>query len=129
MTQLSAFEDKRALTFEDFKRENGEVYWWASDLLKMVGYKDLGAFEKVLDRATKAMISLGIPHYSNIQLAEREVDGVGTKDFKLTRFACYLAVMNGDRRNPRWLLLRSISLNKPGSSSCMWRARPKWIVC
>ena len=99
MSQLSAFEPT-PLSFEDFRNENGEVYWWASDLLKMVGYKDLPSFEKVLDRATKAMISLGIPHYANIHIAEREVDGVMSKDFKLTRFACYLAVMNGDPKKP-----------------------------
>jgi len=100
MTQLSAFDDQKPLTFEDFKNENGEVYWWASDLMRMVGYKDMPAFEKVLDRATKAMVSLGIPHYTNIIHHEREVDGVKTKDFKLSRFACYIAVMNGDPRKP-----------------------------
>lgn len=99
MSQLSAF-DPSPVTFEDFKRENGNAYWWASDVLRMVGYKDMLSFEKVLDRATKAMISLGIPHYANIQLAERNVDGVKTKDLKLTRFACYLAVMNGDPKKP-----------------------------
>lgn len=100
MTQLSAFDDQPALTFEDFKNENGDVYWWASDLARMVGYKDVPSFEKVLDKATKAMISLGIPHYKNIVVSEREIDGVKTKDFKLTRFACYLAVMNGNPQKP-----------------------------
>lgn len=100
MTQLSAFEDQRALTFEDFKNENGEVFWWASDLMRMVGYKDMASFEKVLDRATKAMVSLGIPHYKNIVHFEREVAGATTNDFKLTRFACYIAVMNGNPQKP-----------------------------
>ncbi|MBK7384484.1 MAG: damage-inducible protein [Flavobacteriales bacterium] len=99
MSQLSAF-DPTPLSFEDFRHDNGDVYWWASDLLKMVGYKDMLSFEKVLDKATKAMISLGIPHYKNIVLAERDVDGVRTKDFKLTRFACYIAVMNGNPSKP-----------------------------
>lgn len=99
MTQLSAF-DPSPPTFEDFRNENGDVYWWATDLLKMVGYKDLPSFEKVLDRATKAMISLGIPHYRNIIMVEREANGIHVKDFKLTRFACYLAVMNGDPKKP-----------------------------
>lgn len=99
MSQLSAF-DPSPLTFEDFRHENGDVYWWASDLMKMVGYKDMPSFEKVLGRATKAMISLGIQHYDNIRLVEREIDGVLTKDFKLTRFACYLSVMNGNPKIP-----------------------------
>ena len=99
MSQLSAF-DPTPLSFEDFRKQNGDAYWWASDLLKMVGYKDLPSFEKVLDRATKAMISLGIPHYKNIVPADREVDGVSTRDFRLTRFACYIAVMNGNPGKP-----------------------------
>ena len=84
------------LTFEDFKQENGITYWWASDLMKMLGYNNMKAFQKVLDRATKAFVSLNIPHYENIISKHREVDGVENQDFKLTRFACYISVMNGD---------------------------------
>lgn len=82
--------------FENFKHENGITFWWASDLTLMLGYKDLKAFHKVLDRATKSFVSLGIPHYDNIQMEMREVEGDLIQDFKLTRFACYIAVMNGD---------------------------------
>ncbi|NKI28246.1 damage-inducible protein [Arenibacter sp. 6A1] len=83
-------------TFEDFKNENGMTYWWASDLMKMLGYPNMKSFQKVLDRATKALVSLNIPHYDNIVAKQREVDGQDTQDFKLTRFACYITVMNGD---------------------------------
>lgn len=84
------------LTFEDFKNENGIIYWWASDFMKMLGYPNLKAFQKVLDRATKAMVSLNIPHYENIIATTRENDGESKQDFKLTRFACYITAMNGD---------------------------------
>ena len=85
------------LSFEDIKNENGVTYWWASDLMRMLGYKDMKSFQKVLDRATKAFVSLNIPHYENIRAEQRNVeDGSPFQDFKLTRFACYLAVMNGD---------------------------------
>ncbi|AWI26817.1 BRO family protein [Flavobacterium pallidum] len=83
-------------SFEDFKNENGVTYWWASDLMVMLGYKDLKSFQKVLDRATKAFVSLNISHYDNIICVSRDIDGKDCQDFKLTRFACYLAVMNGD---------------------------------
>ena len=89
----------KKLTFEDFKNENGFAYWWASDLMLMLGYKDMKSFEKVLSRATKTFISLNIPHYNNIINEKREIDGVIIQDFKLTRFACYLIVMNG---NPKY---------------------------
>lgn len=84
------------LTFEDFKQENGITYWWASDLMKMLGYPNMKSFQKVLDRATKAFVSLNIPHYENILAEQRTIDGVSVQDFKLTRFACYMSVMNGD---------------------------------
>lgn len=85
-----------ALSFEDFKNENGITYWWASDLMSMLGYKDMKSFQKVLDRATKAFVSLNIPHYENIRAEQRSKDGHTIQDFKLSRFACYIAVMNGD---------------------------------
>lgn len=84
------------LSFEDFRHDNGITFWWASDLMRMLGYKEMKSFQKVLDRATKAFVSLNIPHYENILPEMREVDGTLTQDFKLTRFACYITVMNGD---------------------------------
>jgi len=88
--------NNRSLTFEDFKNENGLTFWWASDLLIMLGYKDMKSFQKVLDRATKAFVSLNIPHYENIIAFQREKEGDEFLDFKLSRFACYITVMNGD---------------------------------
>jgi DNA-damage-inducible protein D len=86
------------LTFEDFKNQNGMTYWWASDLMNMLGYPNMKSFQKVLDRATKAMVSLSIPHYNNIIAVQRDLDSENFQDFKLTRFACYLTVMNGDTK-------------------------------
>jgi len=84
------------LSFEDFKNENGMCYWWASDLMTMLGYPNMKSFQKVLDRATKAFVSLGIPYYDNMLAEQRTIGGNTFQDFKLTRFACYISVMNGD---------------------------------
>lgn len=84
------------LSFEDFKNENGITFWWASEYMIMLGYKSLQSFQKVIDRATKALISLGIDHYDNIIRTDRD----GEPDYKLTRFACYLIAMNGDPKKP-----------------------------
>jgi DNA-damage-inducible protein D len=89
------------LTFEDFKNENGLTYWWASDLMQMLDYPNMKSFQKVLDRATKAFVSLNIPHYENIIAISRTIDGDNIQDFKLTRFACYIAVMNGDPKKEK----------------------------
>lgn len=90
--ELFKTEDKNP-SFEDFKNENGFTFWWATDLMIMLGYKDMKSFQRVLDRATKAFVSLNIPHYENIVAELRESDGEKFQDFKLTRFACYIAVM------------------------------------
>lgn len=95
------------LSFEDFRNENGITYWWASDLMNMLGYKDMKSFHKVLDRATKAFVSLSIPHYENIIPEMREVNGDLIQDFKLTRFACYITVMNGDPKREQVALAQS----------------------
>lgn len=86
--------DNNGISFEDFKNQNGITYWWATDLMSMLGYKDLKSFQKVLDRTTKALVALNIPHYENIIAVSNE-DGY---NFKLTRFACYMAVMNADSK-------------------------------
>lgn len=84
------------LSFEDFKNQNGITYWWASELAIMLGYASLSSFQGVINKTTKAFISLSIPHYENIISQSREVDGHLITDFKLTRFACYLLAMNAN---------------------------------
>lgn len=90
--------NKAILTFEDFRNLNGITFWWASEVMVMLGYANMKVFSKVLDRATKAFVSLNIPHYENIIAVKREIDGKEVQDFKLTRFACYLVAMNGDTK-------------------------------
>ena len=83
------------LNFEDFKCQNGIAFWWASDLAEMLDYASFSSFQKAIYRATKTMISLNIPHYTNITPGENP-NNQNIQDFKLTRFACYLIVMNAD---------------------------------
>jgi len=92
--------ENKELSFEDFKNENGITYWWASDLMKMLWYPNMKSFQKVLDRATKSLVSLSIPHYDNIIAQTHIVDNIEIQDFKLTRFACYITAMNWDPKKP-----------------------------
>lgn len=93
---MNDIEIVKDLSFEDFKNQNGITFWWASEFMLMFGYNDMKSFRKVIDRATKAFISLNIDHLDNIVKVTREIDGLETVDYKLTRFACYLIAMNGD---------------------------------
>ncbi|WP_407475372.1 BRO family protein [Elizabethkingia anophelis] len=89
------------LTFEDFKQENGITYWWASDLMKMLGYSDLKVFiDKPVQKATKVLMSLGITHFNEIKHEMRDANGESVQDAKMTRFACYLTAMNSDVKKP-----------------------------
>jgi DNA-damage-inducible protein D len=95
MPDLIKYDDQQ-VDFEDFKNENGITYWWASHLMMMLGYKDMVTFKKAIDRAMKSCISLNIDCLDNF--VKEKNDGVD--DYKLTRFACYLTVMNADPKRP-----------------------------
>lgn len=94
-----AKSSNQELTFEDFKHQNGIIYWLATEYMAMLGYSDLKSFKRILDRTTKALISLNIDHYENI-IPLIDANGT-TSDYKLTRFACYLAAMNADPKKPQ----------------------------
>jgi len=85
------------ITFEDFANTNGFLYWWSSDLMRFLGYSDERSYSKALNKASKVFTSLDIPAYDHIIQA----DNNGSKDHKLTRFACYLIAMNADPSHPQ----------------------------
>ncbi len=96
MSEIAESGHNEIPSFEDFRNENGITFWWASDLMKMLGYKDLKTFHKAIDRAITACMTINIPHYENFIAHQREIDGENVHDYKLTRFACYMVVMNAD---------------------------------
>lgn len=87
--------------FESLARSNGNTWWYASDLARMLGYANLKPFVKAVQKAMAVCMTLDIPLTDNIRDESRLVDGAMEKDFRLTRFACYLAVMNADISKPR----------------------------
>lgn len=82
------------ICFEDFKNQNGIIFWWASEIMLMLGYEDMSDFRKLIEKTTNAFISLGIDHSDNIIYIEHDVNGKIIPDFKLTRFACYMIALN-----------------------------------
>jgi len=90
----------KKLSFEDFSNENGFTFWWSTDLCAMLNYSDLKSFEKVIERGRRAIEGAGIDPYINIILENREVDGKSIRDFKLSRFACYIIIMNASSSKP-----------------------------
>lgn len=100
MSELIKFSEQ---TFESIKHINeyGEEYWLARELQSVLEYARWENFSKAIDRAQKACANTGFDvddHFREVtkmvQLgsgAERAVD-----DVMLSRYACYLVVMNGD---------------------------------
>lgn len=93
--------------FESLGKQNGFRYWYASDLAKLLGYDTTAGFSQALNKAMTACNALGIAIMDNFVEEHRQVDGKSIRDYKLSRFACYLAAMNGDVRKPMVALAQS----------------------
>jgi DNA-damage-inducible protein D len=91
------FDDDRP-SFESYAKSNGFKYWLASHLLECLGYSTMAPILKAVNNALAACAALGIPINENFQEVSSPEH---PKDWKLSRFACYLTVMNGDSRNPK----------------------------
>lgn len=92
-------------TFEDIKHidENGIEYWYARELQVVLDYKEWRKFEGVIQRAVISCKNSNINALDHFVGADKMVQiGSGAerkqKDYKLTRYACYLIAQNGDSR-------------------------------
>ena len=92
-------------SFEHIKHidENGVEYWYARELQLVLDYKEWRKFEGVVQRAMKSCKNSDINAFDHFVGAAKMVQiGSGAerkqKDYKLTRYACYLIAQNGDPR-------------------------------
>lgn len=102
MSEIEKYTEK---VFEDIKHINefGEEFWYARELQNVLGYKQWRRFSDVIERAIDACANSGntsSDHFANVgKMVEL---GSGSKrtvdDYMLSRYACYLIVMNGDSR-------------------------------
>jgi DNA-damage-inducible protein D len=95
MSNLSQFE-----TIKHIDEDNKE-YWTARELYRLLDYSEYRHFTPVIDKAREACINSGIDYKNHIEKFLYMVNlGSGAKrelsDYKLTRYACYLIVQNGD---------------------------------
>ena len=92
---------KNKPSFDEFGfEEDGKIYWWASWYATILGYKSLKTFMPSILKAIQACTTLDINISDNFLDTRRKMEGRSRRDFKLSRFACYLIAMNADARKP-----------------------------
>ena len=92
-------------SFEDIKHidENGVEFWYARELMTILEYNKWENFEKVINKAKDACENSGISvfeHFPDVRKLSKRANNaeIEIKDYKLTRYACYLIAQNGDSR-------------------------------
>ena len=97
--------DKNNKSFEDIKHidENGIECWYARELQIVLNYKEWRKFENVINKAKEACKNSDISVFDCfVDVDKSIISGKGRKsiikDYKLTRYACYLIAQNGDSR-------------------------------
>jgi DNA-damage-inducible protein D len=92
-------------SFEDIKHidENGIEFWYARELMRVLSYKDWRYFDAVIEKAKIACQNSELSDIDHFVVNNKMVNiGSGAKreqkDYKLTRYACYLIAQNA---NPR----------------------------
>ena len=98
--------DPHRQSFESIRQEaDGAEYWLARQLAPVLGYQDYRNFLAVVDKAKAACANAGtdpVDHFGDVTTmidlgkgARRQV-----ADVRLSRYACYLIVQNGDPTKP-----------------------------
>ena len=105
MSKLEKIENYNNQTFEDIKHvdEYGTEYWYARELQIVLNYKEWRKFENVINKAKESCENSGISaleHFVEVDKLSKRANNakVVIKDYKLTRYACYLIAQNGDTR-------------------------------
>ena len=102
MNNLTNYNEK---TFEDIRHidDNGNEFWYARELKSVLGYTEWRKFEGVIKKAIKSCKNSGNSALDHFVGTDKMVEiGSGAKriqkDYKLSRYACYLIAQNGDPR-------------------------------
>lgn len=98
--------DPHRRSFESIRQEDdGAEYWLARQLAPVLGYQDFRNFLAVVDKARTACAKARLDPADHFGDVTRMIDlGKGARrevaDIRLSRYACYLIVQNGDPSKP-----------------------------
>ena len=100
MNEIKEYTEK---VFEDIKHidEQDNEYWLARELQNILGYNQWRSINDLIERA-KIACKKGKNNVDNHFALYRKMVDIGSQttrkviDYKLSRYACYLIVMNGN---------------------------------
>ncbi len=102
---MNKIEEYNEKLFENIKHidEYGNEFWYARELMPLLEYKKWERFSNVIDNAKTACEKSGYnidEHFPEVGKLSKRNNGavVQIKDYKLSRYACYLIAQNGDPR-------------------------------
>ena len=111
---MSDIDKVQLKTFEEHKKldDNGNEFWYARELMVLLGYERWANFEKVVVKARVSIENAQQDVNYCIRDVERAIiTGKNTrstiKDFMLNRYACYIIAQNGDPRKEEIALAQS----------------------
>lgn len=89
-------------TFDDLESKTNPQIWLATTLASWLGYKDYPSFVNgPIDKAISVCIRIKNVFVSeNFHDFKSTLNGIPIKDYKLSKFACYLITMNSDPKKP-----------------------------
>ena len=93
-------------SFESIRHEEeGAEYWLARELASVLGYEKYDNFIQVVRKARVACVQAGLAEADHFADVDKMVEiGSGARrevaDVRLSRYACYLIVQNGDPSKP-----------------------------
>ncbi len=101
MNELNSYSES---IFENIKHVNefGQEFWYARELQIALEYKQWRRFQNVIEKAKESCINSGNSvedHFADVgKIVEAGATSKDIGDIQLSRYACYLIVMNGDPR-------------------------------
>ena len=102
MVNIKTYSENIFDSIKHIEEDTNIEYWYARELQEALEYSEWRNFEKVINKAKTACQNSNIPVNSQFVDVNKSLNtGLGEmliKDYKLTRYACYLIVQNSDPR-------------------------------
>ncbi len=99
-------DKKISNTFDSIRHidESGREYWEARELQLVMNYTQWRRFESVINKSKISCLNSGISienHFAEVgKMVKTGDSNRSIRDYKLSRYACYLIAQNGDNKKP-----------------------------